>query len=48
MTALICPDDDLDFPPTTYPFRDLGTGSIFVLAVIVFLVWAGWKLLSMI
>jgi hypothetical protein len=41
------PDDGLDFPPTAYPFRELVTGSIFVLAL-VFLVWAGWKLLSLI
>jgi hypothetical protein len=38
-------DDGLDFPPTAYPFREFVTGSIFVLAVIIFLVWAGSKLL---
>jgi hypothetical protein len=41
-------DDGLDFPPTAYPFRELSTGSIFVLGVIVFVVWGAWKLLSLI
>ena len=39
-------DDDVDFPPTAHPVGEFVTASIFVLAVIVLMVWAGWKLLS--
>jgi hypothetical protein len=41
-------DDSLDFPPTAYPFRELATGSIFILAAIVLVIWGAWKLLSLI
>jgi hypothetical protein len=40
-------DDGLDFQPTAYPLRELVTGSIFLFAVIVFAVWGGWQLLSL-
>ena len=39
-------DDGFDFPPTAHPVGEFVTASIFVLAVIVLMVWAGWKLLS--
>jgi len=45
--ALRGPDDGLDFPPTAHPSRELVTRSLFVLAVITFLVWGGWKLISL-
>ncbi len=41
-------DDGFDFPPTAYPFREFVTMTIFVLAVIVLMVWGGWKLFSLI
>jgi hypothetical protein len=45
--ALRGPDDDgLDFPPTAHPGRELLTASLFVLAIITFLVWGGWRLIS--
>src|SRR5277367_1272950 len=40
-------DDGLDFPPTAHPGRELFTGSLFVLLVISFLLWGGWKLISL-
>jgi len=45
--ALRGSDDGLDFPPTAHPGRELLTASLFVLAVITFLVWGGWKLISL-
>jgi hypothetical protein len=41
-------DDGFDFPPTTYPGRELATASLFVLLIIALLVWVGWKLISLI
>jgi hypothetical protein len=41
-------DDGFDFPPTAYPGRELFTASLFVLLIISFLVWGGWKLISLI
>jgi hypothetical protein len=40
-------DDGLDFPPTAYPGRELFTASLFVLVIITFAVWGGWKLISL-
>jgi hypothetical protein len=40
-------DDGLDFPPTAHPGRELFTASLFVLVIITFLVWGGWKLISL-
>jgi hypothetical protein len=41
-------DDGFDFPPTAHPGRELFTFSLFVLVIITFLVWGGWKLISLI
>jgi hypothetical protein len=41
-------DDDLDFPPTAHPGRELFTFSLFVLLVVTAVVWGGWKLISLI
>jgi Flp pilus assembly protein TadB len=41
-------DDDFDFPPTAHPGRELFTASLFVLLIIAFVVWGGWKLISLI
>jgi hypothetical protein len=38
---------DLDFPPSAHPGRELSTASLFVLAILTFLVWGGWKLISL-
>jgi hypothetical protein len=38
-------DDDVDFPPTAHPVRELVTASIFVLSVICLIIWCGSKLL---
>jgi hypothetical protein len=40
-------DDGFDFPPTAHPGRELFTASLFVLLIIAFLVWGGWKLISL-
>jgi hypothetical protein len=40
-------DDGFDFPPTAHPARELFTFSVFVLLIITFLVWGGWKLISL-
>lgn len=40
-------DDGFDFPPTAHPGRELFTASLFVLLIISFLVWGGWKLISL-
>jgi hypothetical protein len=36
--------DGFDFPPTVYPGRELFTFSLFILAILTFVVWDGWKL----
>jgi hypothetical protein len=41
-------DDGFDFPPTAHLGRELGTASLFVLAIATFVVWDGWKLISLI
>ena len=41
-------DDGLDFPPTAHPGRELFTFSLFALLIITFVVWGGWKLISLI
>jgi hypothetical protein len=41
-------DDGFDFPPTAHPGRELFTFSLFVLLIITFVVWGGWKLISLI
>jgi hypothetical protein len=40
-------DDGFDFPPTAYPGRELFTASLFALAIMTFVVWGGWKLISL-
>jgi hypothetical protein len=40
-------DDGFDFPQTEHPGRELFTASVFVLLIISFLVWGGWKLISL-
>ena len=40
-------DDGFDFPPTAHPGRELFTASLFVLLIISFVVWGGWKLISL-
>jgi len=40
-------DDPFDYPPTAYPGRELFTFSLFVLAIVTFTVWGGWKLISL-
>ncbi len=40
-------DDGFDFPPTAHPGRELFTASVFVLVIITFVVWGGWKLISL-
>ena len=39
-------DEDFDFPPTVYPGRELFSFGLFVLTIITFLVWGGWRLFS--
>ena len=41
-------DEDFDFPPTVYPGRGLFSFGLFVLTIITFLVWSGWRLFSLI
>ena len=41
-------DDGFDFPPTAHPGRELFTFSLFVLLIMTFMVWGGWKLISLI
>ena len=36
--------DGFDFPPTVYPGRELFTFSLFMLAILTFVGWNGWKL----
>jgi hypothetical protein len=40
-------DDGFDFPPTAHPGRELFTFSLFVLLIVTFAVWGGWKLISL-
>ena len=40
-------DDDLDFPPTAHPRRELFTASLVILLVLALLVWGCWKLISL-
>jgi hypothetical protein len=40
-------DDGFDYPPTTYPGRELFTFSLFVLLIVTLAVWGGWKLVSL-
>jgi hypothetical protein len=41
-------DDGFDFTPSAHPSRELSTASLFVLAIMTFVIWGGWKLLSLI
>jgi hypothetical protein len=41
-------DDDFDFPPTAHPGRELFTASLFVLLIMAFAIWGGWKLTALI
>jgi hypothetical protein len=36
----------LDFPPTAHPGREMLTGSVFRIVIVVFLVLGGWELIS--
>jgi hypothetical protein len=38
-------NDDLDFPPTAHPGRELFTASLFVLVILTFVVWGGLNLI---
>jgi len=40
------PDDDYEWPPTGYPWRELITASLFVLLIGGFLIWMGWRLID--
>ena len=40
-------DDGLDFPPAAHPGRELFTVSLFVLGITTFVVWGGWRLISL-
>lgn len=40
-------DDSLDFPPPAHPGRELFTASLFVLVITTFVVWGGWRLISL-
>ena len=39
-------DAGFDFPPMEHPGRELFTFSLFVLAILTFLVWGGWALIT--
>jgi hypothetical protein len=41
-------DEAFDFPPTVYPGRELFAFGLFVLAIMTFVVWGGWRLVSLI
>ena len=41
-------DDGLDFPPAAHPGRELFTLSLFALVIATFVVWGGWRLISLI
>jgi hypothetical protein len=41
-------DSGFDFPPAAHPRRELFTASLFVLLVMIFAVWGGWKLTSLV
>jgi hypothetical protein len=40
-------DDGLDFPPAAHPGRELFTATLFVLVITTFVVWGGWRLISL-
>jgi len=40
-------DEDFDFPPTAHPRRELFTFSVFLLVILTFVVWGGWRLISL-
>jgi len=40
-------DEDFDFVSTAHPRRELFTFSLFLLAIITFVVWGGWRLISL-
>jgi hypothetical protein len=40
-------DDRFDFPPAADPSRELFTASLFVLMITTFVVWGGWRLISL-
>lgn len=39
-------DAEFDCLPTVHPGRELFTFSLFILAILTFLVWGGWRLVS--
>jgi hypothetical protein len=41
-------DDGFDFPPTAHPGRELFTSCFFVQLIMAFVIWGGWKLISLI
>ena len=40
------PDDDYEWPPAPYAWREVATASVFILVVVGLLVWAVWKLID--
>ena len=40
-------DDAFELPPTAHPGRELATFSISVVLIITAVIWAGWKLISL-
>jgi hypothetical protein len=40
-------EDDLDFPPTAHPGRELLTATLCVATILTFLVWGGWRLICL-
>jgi hypothetical protein len=40
-------DEDFYFPPSLYPGRELFAFGLFALAIMTFVVWGGWHLLSL-
>jgi hypothetical protein len=41
-------DDGFDFPPAAHPGRELFTSCFFVQLIMAFVIWGGWKLISLI
>jgi hypothetical protein len=38
---------DFDFPPVAYPGRELLTATLCIVTILTFLVWGGWRLISL-
>jgi hypothetical protein len=46
-TSMSEPDDDYEWPPTGYPWRQLIMTTLFVLLIGGFLVWWAWTLIDL-